>query len=109
LEAARPFTPDRNVVTLAALIARDQTVELPYYLALALDNGVKPAEVSEIITHLTFYTGWANAMHAIPALGAFSRAATLEPISSRPLRVRNFRSTRSRKSSGRRAGAPRNA
>jgi 4-carboxymuconolactone decarboxylase len=58
---------DRSVVTLAALIARNQTVELPYYLALALDNGVKPAEVSEIITHLAFYTGWANAMDAIPA------------------------------------------
>src|SRR5438270_2253515 len=58
---------DRSIVTLAALIARDQTVELPYYLALALDNGVKPSEISEIITHLAFYTGWANAMVAIPA------------------------------------------
>jgi 4-carboxymuconolactone decarboxylase len=58
---------DRSVVTLAALVARNQTVELPYYLGLALDNGVKPAEVSEIITHLAFYTGWANAMDAIPA------------------------------------------
>ena len=58
---------DRSIVTLAALIARDQTVELPYYLGLALDNGVKPAEISEIITHLAFYTGWANAMDAVPA------------------------------------------
>src|SRR5437016_5819371 len=32
--------PDRSTVTVAALIARDQTVELPYYLNLALDNGV---------------------------------------------------------------------
>src|SRR5438067_3708238 len=58
---------DRSIVTVAALIARDQTIELPYYLNLALDNGVKPAEISEIITHLAFYTGWANAMDAIPA------------------------------------------
>src|SRR6516164_6821726 len=58
---------DRSIVTVSALIARDQTVELPYYLGLALDNGVKPAEISEIITHLAFYTGWANAMDAIPA------------------------------------------
>ena len=28
---------------------------------------MKPAEISEIITHLAFYTGWANAMDAIPA------------------------------------------
>jgi 4-carboxymuconolactone decarboxylase len=58
---------DRSIVTIAALIARDQTVELPYYLNLALDNGVKPAEISEIITHLAFYTGWANAMNAVLA------------------------------------------
>jgi 4-carboxymuconolactone decarboxylase len=58
---------DRSIVTIAALIARDQTTELPYYLGLALDNGVKPAEISEIITHLAFYTGWANAMDAVPA------------------------------------------
>ena len=42
-------------------------MELPDYLARALDNGVKPSEISEIITHLAFYTGWANAMNAIPA------------------------------------------
>jgi 4-carboxymuconolactone decarboxylase len=58
---------DRSIVTVSALIARDQTVELAYYLGLALDNGVKPAEISEIITHLAFYTGWANAMDAIGA------------------------------------------
>jgi 4-carboxymuconolactone decarboxylase len=57
---------DRSIVTLAALIARNQTVELPYYLNLALDRGVKPSEISEIITHLAFYTGWANAMSAVP-------------------------------------------
>ena len=47
----RPGLParDRSIVTVAALIARDQTVELPYYLNLALDNGVKPVELSEII------------------------------------------------------------
>ncbi len=47
------------------LITRDQTVEMPYYVNLALDNGVKPSEISEIITHLAFYAGWANAMAAV--------------------------------------------
>ena len=56
---------DRSVVTLAALIARNQTIEMPFYLGVALDNGVKPREVSEIITHLAFYAGWANAMSAV--------------------------------------------
>src|SRR5713101_8913444 len=36
-----------------------------YLLNLALDNGVKPAEISEIITHLAFYSGWSNAMAAV--------------------------------------------
>lgn len=56
---------DRSIVTLAALIARIQTIEMPFYFALALDNGVKACEVSEIITHLAFYSGWANAMSAV--------------------------------------------
>ena len=56
---------DRSVVTLAALIGRNQTIALADHLKLALDHGVKPAEISEIITHLAFYSGWANAMAAI--------------------------------------------
>jgi 4-carboxymuconolactone decarboxylase len=56
---------DRSIVTLAALIARNQTIEMPYHFNLALDNGVKPREISEVITHLAFYAGWANAMSAV--------------------------------------------
>lgn len=55
---------DRSIVTVAALVARNQTVELPRYVSLALDNGVRPREISEIITHLAFYAGWGNAMSA---------------------------------------------
>ncbi len=59
------LTPrDRSIVTVAALIARDETIEMPYYFNLALDNGVKPRELSEIITHLAFYSGWGNAISA---------------------------------------------
>src|SRR5882724_6978780 len=55
---------DRSIVTLAVLITRNQAIDMPYYVALALDSGVKPREISEIITHLAFYTGWENAMSA---------------------------------------------
>jgi 4-carboxymuconolactone decarboxylase len=58
---------DRSIITLAALIARNQTVELPFYLNRALESGVKPSEISEIITHLAFYSGWPNAMGAVAA------------------------------------------
>jgi 4-carboxymuconolactone decarboxylase len=58
---------DRSIVTVAALIARNDDLELPFYLSLALDNGVAPREISEIITHLAFYSGWPNAMSAVRA------------------------------------------
>ena len=50
---------DRSLVTIAALIARDQSPALTYYFDQALENGVKPREISEIITHLAFYVGQA--------------------------------------------------
>jgi 4-carboxymuconolactone decarboxylase len=36
-----------------------------HYFNIALDNGVKPGELSEIITHLAFYSGWSNAFSAV--------------------------------------------
>ena len=81
---------DRSIVTVAALIARNQTIELPYYVNLALDNGVKPREISEIITHLAFYSGWANAMSAVAvANDVFAKrgigADQVPPASPEPL------------------------
>ena len=43
---------DRSVVTVAALIARNQSIDMAAQFARALDNGVTAAELSEIITHL---------------------------------------------------------
>lgn len=55
---------DRSIVTLAALISRKDTSELAYHFNKALDNGVKPSEISEILAHLAFYSGWGNATTA---------------------------------------------
>src|SRR5260221_7740387 len=56
---------DRSIVTLSVLIARNQTIEMPFHVRLALDNGVTPREISEIVTHLAFYSGLGNAHAAI--------------------------------------------
>jgi 4-carboxymuconolactone decarboxylase len=56
---------DRSIITLAALIARNHRIEMPFYMNLALQNGVKPCEISEVITHLAFYSGWAHATSAV--------------------------------------------
>lgn len=55
---------DRSLVTLAALVARNHTGELESYVNRALDNGVTPEEISELLTHLAFYAGWGNAVSA---------------------------------------------
>jgi 4-carboxymuconolactone decarboxylase len=60
-------TRDRSIVTISALIARNQMLTLPYYLNVAMENGVKATEISEMITHLAFYSGWPNALAAVEA------------------------------------------
>jgi 4-carboxymuconolactone decarboxylase len=70
---------DRSIITLAALIARNQTIEMNFYLNRALDDGMKPAEISEIITHLAFYSGWANAMSAVAITKGVFAARKIRP------------------------------
>ena len=59
---------DRSVVTVAALISRNQTSGMLHYFNKSLDSGVTPAELSEIVTHLAFYSGWPNAISAVAIL-----------------------------------------
>lgn len=53
---------DRSLITCAALVALNRTDQLKGHLERALKNGVTPAEISELITHLAFYGGWPVAM-----------------------------------------------
>ncbi|MFP3852425.1 carboxymuconolactone decarboxylase family protein [Pseudomonas sp. W5-01] len=55
---------DRSLITLSALIANGQSAQLTGHIKLGLDNGLKPSEISALITHLAFYAGWPNAMSA---------------------------------------------
>jgi 4-carboxymuconolactone decarboxylase len=59
---------DRYLVTLSTLIARAQTAGMLHYFNNALDDGVTPAEISEIVTQLAFYAGWSTAFAAIDVL-----------------------------------------
>lgn len=62
----RDLTPrDRSLITLSALIAGGHTAQLRGHLGRAIDNGVTPAEIGGLITHLAFYTGWPNAVSAL--------------------------------------------
>ena len=52
---------DRSLITVAALTALYRPDQLKGHVWRALDNGVTRDEIVELITHLAFYAGWANA------------------------------------------------
>lgn len=56
---------DRSLITLSALIKGGHTGQMRGHLNRALDNGVEPAEIGSMITHLAFYAGWPNAVSAL--------------------------------------------
>jgi 4-carboxymuconolactone decarboxylase len=56
---------DRSLVTVATLVTAYRANELPYHLRFALQNGVTKDELTELITHLAFYSGWPTANSAI--------------------------------------------
>ncbi|WP_040159598.1 carboxymuconolactone decarboxylase family protein [Nigerium massiliense] len=61
---------DRGLVTIAVHVASGSTDDLGFYVDKALDDGARPAEVSETITHLGFYAGWPNAVAAVDPVAA---------------------------------------
>lgn len=56
---------DRSLITLSALIKGGHTAQMKGHINRALDNGVQPAEIGAVITHLAFYAGWPNAVSAL--------------------------------------------
>jgi len=55
---------DRSLITVAALVALYRPEQLRLHIERALGNGVSRSEISEIITHMAFYSGWPTAMTA---------------------------------------------
>jgi len=55
---------DRSLITVASLTALYRTEQLRSHVRRALDNGVTKEELSEIITHMAFYSGWPTAVNA---------------------------------------------
>lgn len=81
---------DRSIATVAALIAGGNSEMLPSSLERALDSGVKPSELNEIIAHLAFYTGWPNGVSgAAVAKRVFeTRGIGADQLSSGPSELR---------------------
>lgn len=78
---------DRSLITLAALVAlvaSGQTAQMTGHMKLALDNGVKPSEITGLITHLAFYSGWPNAMSAVGVAKQVFAEQGLDPAQITP-------------------------
>jgi 4-carboxymuconolactone decarboxylase len=56
---------DRSLITCAALVATGKTEQMAFHFPRAVENGVTPEELVEMITHLAFYVGWPSAMSAV--------------------------------------------
>jgi 4-carboxymuconolactone decarboxylase len=56
---------DRCLITVAALVALYRNEQLPLHLERALANGLSRVQLSELITHLAFYSGWPTAHSAL--------------------------------------------
>lgn len=61
---------DRGLVAIAGFIASGSIGPLGGYTAKALDSGVTPAELSELVLHLAYYCGWPKAMAATGPISA---------------------------------------
>ena len=55
---------DRSMITVAVSTALYASSEVRYHVGRALDNSVTQDEISEIITHVTFYSGFPTGVNA---------------------------------------------
>ncbi len=77
---------DRSMIVIAALQALGRDTALRIHLGRGLDNGLTPEELSEIILHVSFYTGWPSGVDAsLGALDTFAeRGITLGELPGAP-------------------------
>ena len=59
---------DRSLVTIAALAAMGDDDQLDFYLRRGRESGLTRAQITEALTHLGFYAGWAKATKAMTAV-----------------------------------------
>lgn len=73
---------DRSLVTLAALVSSGKVAQIGTHAARALDNGVAPAEIGELITQLSLYSGWPNAVSAVEQVKTIFDDRGIGPVES---------------------------
>ena len=67
------LTPrDRSLITISALITQGNVEQLPVHVNKGIGNGLKRAEIGEVITQLAFYAGWPRAFSAATTVKAMN-------------------------------------
>ena len=61
---------DRSVIVLSILAILHQTNQLPFYTGGALNHGLTPEEIREVMTHLSLYAGFPRALDAMAAVNS---------------------------------------
>jgi 4-carboxymuconolactone decarboxylase len=69
---------DRSLIVVAMLAAMYRTDELRGHIARALDNGVTPDELREVILQAAFYAGWPTGVNAGRVAGEVFAARGVE-------------------------------
>jgi 4-carboxymuconolactone decarboxylase len=73
---------DRSLLTVSAIVSTGRIAQIGGHVRRALDNGVKPEEIGELITHLAFYSGWPNAISAVVETKKVFDERQIAPVAS---------------------------
>jgi len=73
---------DRSLITVAALVSTGKTAQIGSHVGRALDNGVRPEEIGELITQLAFYSGWPNAISAVDEVKKVFDRRKIDPVAN---------------------------
>ncbi|TNM63742.1 (R)-mandelonitrile lyase [Aliirhizobium smilacinae] len=71
---------DRSLVTVSVLVSTGKSAQIGSHVRRALDNGVKPEEIGELITQLALYSGWPNAMSAVQEVSRVFDERKIAPV-----------------------------
>jgi 4-carboxymuconolactone decarboxylase len=75
---------DRAIVTFSAVVALARTWELKVYAGKALDAGITPVEIDEMLQQLGVYCGWPAAVGAALELRALYDARGIGAVVNQP-------------------------
>ncbi len=78
---------DKCMLTCATLIALNRAAFLQFHVRRALDNGLTPREIGEIVTQLAVYCGWPMASAAANEIAPIFAERGVGPADVAPLDV----------------------